>query len=207
MRAVRQIVTGDEQVLARSNQGPVDLLMIGDSITQGWDDEGLPVWNAYYGRRRAVNLGFNTDRTEHVLWRLHHGEAQGLAPKVAVVMIGTNNTGVSHDPPEATVAGIQAILTTLRARLPETKILLLGIFPRGASADDPLRLVNVAVNDRLRECADFQHIFYLDLSLLYLDKGGRLSQDLMPDLLHPNELGYRVWAQGVEAMLKQLLGE
>lgn len=196
-----------EQVLARSSQGAVDLLMIGDSITQGWDDEGRPVWNEYYERRSTMNLGFNTDRTEHVLWRLRHGEIEGLAPKVAVVMIGTNNTGASQDLPEDTAAGIQAILTTLRARLPGTKILLLGIFPCGASADDPFRRVNVAINNRLHELADAHHVFYLDLSQHFLDHEGRLRQDLLPDLLHPNERGYRVWAEGMEAMLKQLLDE
>jgi beta-glucosidase len=111
--------------------------VIGDSITQGWADEGGRIWDAYYGRRRAVNLGFNGDRTEHVLWRLDHGEVEGIAPKLAVVMIGTNNTGVRHDPPEETAAGIQAILAILRTRLPGTKILLLDVFPRSPSAIDP----------------------------------------------------------------------
>ncbi len=142
--------TQHEHTLARIRQGEVDLLLIGDSITQGWNDEGRRIWDAYYGRRRAVNLGFNGDRTEHVLWRLDHGEIEGIAPKLAVVMIGTNNTGTRHDPPEETAAGIQAILTTLRTHLPGTKILLLGVFPRSASADDRLRRLNVAINDRLR---------------------------------------------------------
>ena len=128
-----------EHALARIRQGEVDLLLIGDSITRGWADEGRRIWDAYYGRRRAVNLGFNGDRTEHVLWRLDHGEIDGIDPKLVIVMIGTNNTGARHDPPEETAAGIQAILTTLRTRLPGTKILLLGVFPRSASADDPLR--------------------------------------------------------------------
>ena len=109
-----------------------------------------------YGRRRAVNLGFDSDRTEHVLWRLEHGEVEEIAPKLVVVMIGTNNSNQRHDPPEETAAGIQAILTTLRTRLPNTKILLLGVFPRSASADDPLRRLNAAINERIRHYADNQ---------------------------------------------------
>ncbi len=181
--------------------------MIGDSITQGWGGEGQRVWEIYYGHRRALNLGFNGDRTEQVLWRLQHEEIDGIMPKVAVVMIGTNNSGMRKDPPEQTAAGVQAILAVLRARLSEMKILLLGIFPRGAEATDSVRRVNDTINDRLRQLADSQHVFYLDLGYLFLDPEGRLRLDLMPDLLHPNERGYQVWAEGMEDRLKLLLGE
>ncbi|MDO9120133.1 MAG: platelet-activating factor acetylhydrolase IB subunit [Nitrospira sp.] len=196
-----------ERNVARVRQGGVDLLMIGDSITQGWGDEGRRVWERYYAHRRAVNLGFNSDRTEQVLWRLQHGEIDGIHPKVAVVMIGTNNSGTRKDPPEETAAGVQAIVTLLRAKLPETKILLLGIFPRGAIANDSLRRLNSTINDRLRGFADGQHVHYLDLGHLFLDRDGRLKRDLMPDLLHPNQQGYQVWAEGMEAQLKALMGE
>lgn len=199
--------TRHEDTLERIHQGEVDLLLIGDSITQGWADEGRRIWDAYYGRRRAVNLGFNDDRTEHVLWRLEHGEIEGITPKVAVVMIGTNNTGGRHDPPEETAVGIQAILTTLRTGLPGTKILLLGVFPRGPSAEDPLRRLNAAINDRIRAYADNQHIVFLDLSLHFLDDQGDLSQDLMPDYLHPSERGYQVWADEMDEVIRKLLGE
>jgi beta-glucosidase len=193
--------------LERIHQGEVDLLLIGDSITQGWADEGRRIWDAYYGRRRAVNLGFNKDRTEHVLWRLDHGEIEGITPKLVVLMIGTNNTGTRHDPPEETAAGIQAILTTLRTGLPGTKILLLGVFPRGPSPDDPLRRLNASVNDRIRAYADNQHVVFLDLNRHFLDDQGRLSQDLMPDYLHLSERGYQVWADGMEDAIRKLLSE
>lgn len=199
--------TRHEHTLARIRQGGVDLLMIGDSITQGWSAEGRHVWNTYYGHRRAVNLGFSGDCTEHVLWRLNHGEIDGIAPKLAVVMIGTNNTGARRDPPEETAAGIQAILSTLRTGLPDTKILLLGVFPRGASSDAPLRRVNVAINALIRSYADNQRVFFLDLSSVFLDDQERLSPHLMPDYLHLNERGYQVWAEGMEIMLTRLLGE
>lgn len=194
-------------ILSRVRQGHVDLLMIGDSITQGWDEEGHQVWETYYGHRQAVNLGFNADRTEQVLWRLQNGELDGIWPKVAVVMIGTNNSGTRKDPSEQTAAGVQAILTVLRMRLPETKILLLGIFPRGATATDPLRQLNRTINERLREFADRQNVFYLDIGSRFLDAEGGLKADLMPDLLHPSEAGYRVWAEAMESQLKLLLGE
>jgi beta-glucosidase len=199
--------TQHEHALARIRQDKVDLLFIGDSITQGWADQGRRIWDANYERRRAVNMGFSGDLTEHVLWRLLHGEIDKIHPKLVVVMIGTNNTGRRQDPPEETAAGVQAILTTLRTRLPTSKILLLGVFPRGASADDPLRRLNAAINDRLRHYADNQQVFFLDLSRRFLDDQGRLSQDFMPDYLHLSERGYQVWADGMKDMITQLLGE
>ena len=196
-----------EDTLARIRQGEIDLMLIGDSITQRWANEGYRIWDAYYGHRRAVNLGFRGDGTEHVLWRLNHGEIDAIEPKLVVLMIGTNNTGRGNDPPEETAAGIQAILTTLRTRLPTSKILLLGVFPRGASADDPLRRLNAAINDRIRHYANNQQIFFLDLSHRFLDDQGRLSGDLVPDHLHLSERGYQVWAEGMEDMVRKLLGE
>ena len=200
-------ITQHEHTLLRIRQSEVNLLLIGDSITQGWADVGHRVWDKYYGHRRAVNLGFSSDRTEHVLWRLDHGEIEGISPKLVILMIGTNNTGTRHDPPEQTAAGIHAILTTLRMRLPSTKILLLGVFPCCASVDDPRRKLNVAINDRLQAYADNRQIFFLDLSRYFLDDQGRLIQDLMPDYLHPNERGYQVWADGMEDMVRKLLDE
>ena len=195
------------RAVARIQQGPVDLLSIGDSTRQGWEEDGRRVWDTFYGRRQAVNLGFNSDQTDNVLWRLQHGEIDGITPKLAIVMIGTNNATRREDPPEETAAGVHAILTTLRTRLPQTKILLLAVFPRGQSANDQLRRVNQAVNERLRAFADQRHVFFLDLGPRFLDKAGRLYEEVMPHALHPNERGYRLWAEGMEELVKTLLGE
>lgn len=109
------------------------LVFMGDSITEGWEKSGQAVWQRYYAKYDAVALGFGGDHTENLLWRLRHGEVDGLAPKVAVLMIGTNNTGDRHDDPTATAAGVKAILDELRSRLPHTKVLLLAVFPREES--------------------------------------------------------------------------
>ncbi|MEO1997995.1 MAG: GDSL-type esterase/lipase family protein, partial [Planctomycetaceae bacterium] len=109
----------------------IQLLMIGDSITHGWEGGGRKVWDEFYAQRNALNLGFSGDRTEQVLWRLQHGEVAGLDPKLAVIMIGTHTAGHRQDRPEHTAAGIKAIVSDLRKRMPKMQILLLGIFPRG----------------------------------------------------------------------------
>lgn len=196
-----------ERILERIRHQPVELVFLGDSIIQGWEDEGRRVWDRYYTDGRALNLGFDSDRVEHLLWRLEQGELEGLAPKVAIVLIGTNNAGQRRDRPEDTAEGIRTLVSTLRTKLPKTKVLLLAIFPRGATPQDPFRTLNDAVTEQIARLADHRQVFFLDLRSLYLDPEGRVRRDLMPDLLHPNEEGYRRWAVGMEGTLKQLLKE
>jgi beta-glucosidase len=181
--------------------------MIGDSITQGWENEGKAVWEKYYAKRNAVNLGYGGDRTENVLWRLQHGEVDGISPKVAVLMIGTNNTGHRMEKPQYTAIGIRTILDELRTRLPETKILLLGVFPRDELPDTPMRKINNEINRMIVDYADDQHIFFLDIGREFLDADGKLSREVMPDVLHLNEASYATWANAMEPALQELFGE
>src|SRR6266702_5020886 len=122
-------------VKAAHSHPDTQLLLIGDSITNNYDkpnppDENfLPTWKEFYEPRKALNLGFSGDATEHVRWRLAHGEIDGLHPKVAVLLIGTNNTGHFHQTAEQTIGGIDAVIGDLEQRLPQTQILLLGILP------------------------------------------------------------------------------
>jgi beta-glucosidase len=189
----------------RVKKGNVDLLMIGDSITHGWEGGGKDVWDKYYAKRNAVNLGIGGDQTQHVLWRLEHGNIEGVQPKLAVLMIGTNNAGSGN--PEAIAAGVEAIVAKLRDKLPQTKILILAIFPRGADPKDRLRQVNTKANGIIAKLADGKDVFFLDIGPKFLDKEGRLSRDIMPDLLHPNAKGYAIWAEAIEPSVKKLMGE
>ena len=185
--------------------GDVDLLFVGDSITHAWDGTGKPTWDRYYGHRNAVNLGFSGDRTQHVLWRLIHGELGGVRPKVAVVMIGTNNANT--DNPIEIFGGVRAVCNTLRAILPNTKILLLAIFPRGTTADDWRRKNNDAANALVAELDDGEWIHYLDIGDTFLAPGGVLPENIMPDALHPNARGYEIWAEAMEPTLARLMGD
>lgn len=188
----------------RVKKGNVDLLMIGDSITHGWENGGAKkIWDEYYGKRNAVNLGIGGDRTEHVLWRLENGNIEGISPKLAVLMIGTNNRSA----PEQVAEGIKAIVDKLRTKLPEMKILVLGIFPRGADDNDRLRQTNMKVNEIIAKLADNQKVFYLDIGDKFLAPDRTLPTDIMPDRLHPNEKGYKIWAEAVEPTIAKLMGE
>ncbi len=181
------------------------VIFIGDSITQGWENAGFNVWNRHYAKYNAVALGFGGDRTENVLWRLLHGEVDGLNPKVAVLMFGTNNTGHRQEKPELTAAGIKRDIEELQQRLPNTKILLLAIFPRDEKPDGELRQINNGVNAIISTFADNKKIFFLDINKSFLDEKGNLPKDIMPDLLHPNEKGYEIWAKAMEPGLLKLL--
>jgi beta-glucosidase len=189
----------------RVKKGNVDLLLIGDSITQGWEGAGKAVWEKYYTPRKAVNLGIGGDRTQHVLWRLENGNVEGIAPKAAVLMIGTNNSGMNSSMQIA--EGVEAIVKKLREKLPQTKILVLGIFPRGADVNDARRKVNIGANRSIAKLADDKMVFFLDIGDKFLNEDGTLSKEVMPDLLHLNEASYKTWAEAIEPKVKELMGE
>jgi beta-glucosidase len=196
-----------EQKLAEARQlgKSAQVVFIGDSITEGWEKSGAPVWQRYYKPLNGFAIGFGGDRTENVLWRLQHGEVDGLAPKVAVLMFGTNNTGHRQEDPKTTAAGIKRNIEELQKRLPDTRILLLAIFPRGEKPDDNLRQINEKINTIIAGFADNQKVFFANLNQAFLQPDGTLSRDIMPDLLHPNEKGYEIWAKAMAPELAKLL--
>lgn len=201
----------NERVKQGAEKGDIGILFIGDSITQGWEGAGKEVWQKHYAKRNAVNLGIGGDRTQHVLWRLDHGNLDGLdkpssgsPPALAVLMIGTNNV---HDTkPEQTAEGVAAIVAKLRERLPRMKILVLAIFPREAKPGD-LRKKNEKVNERIELLADNNTVFFRDISPAFLEKDGTLPKEIMPDELHLSPKGYQIWAEAIEADVKTLLKE
>jgi len=187
----------------RIKKGDVDLLFIGDSITQGWEGAGKAVWAEEYESKKAVNLGIGGDRTQHVLWRLDNGEIDGISPKAAVVMIGTNNLGANTN--EEIVAGISAIVKKLNDKLPKTKVLLLGIFPRAEKADHPLRARIKAINAEISKLENDKTVFYTNFGNRFLAEDGSLPKAVMPDFLHLSSDAYRTWADAIEGDLEGLL--
>lgn len=192
------------QMNERVKQGNVDLIFVGDSITHGWEGAGKAVWDKYYAHRNAVNLGIGGDRTQHVIWRLENGNIDGIAPKLAVVMIGTNNHG--DNSAEEISEGVTAVIRRLRNGLPDTNVLLLGIFPR---ADKPAKIQEklLKANSLIADLAADPKVHYLDIGRFFLDETGALPEAVMPDLLHPNEIGYQIWAEAIEPHVAELMGE
>lgn len=192
------------ELKARSEQ--IDLVFIGDSITHAWEDRGKREWAKYYAPRGGLNLGYGGDRTEHVLWRIEHGELQGISPSLVVLLIGTNNTGHRQDPPEQTAMGITEIVDQIHSRLPTAHILLHAIMPRGKNNDDPLRKINNRVNQLIRPLADRHYVKWLDLNYLFVGEDGILNENIMSDLLHPNVYQYKRWAEALEPIISSLMG-
>jgi len=200
-----------ETFVAQAEQGGIDLLFVGDSITAGWqwDKGGLNVWNKYYAPRHAAEFGIGYDRTQNVLWRMNHGELDGIKPKVVVLLIGTNNAGNEDNgkPRNATpeiIEGVTAIVQDLRVRLPESKVLLLAIFPRGQT-NNPVRAQLKEVNAGIAKLDDGKMVKFLDLGTNFLEPDGTLSRDIFPDRLHPNAKGYQIWADAMEPKLTEML--
>ncbi|HEY3899993.1 MAG TPA: platelet-activating factor acetylhydrolase IB subunit [Chthoniobacter sp.] len=200
-----------------SKKGEAQLVFLGDSIMQGWEKSGREVWDKYWGPLNAANFGVGGDRTEHVLWRLDHGNFDGLKPKEIVLMIGTNNTGHQGRPEkeldgaiyqctaQQTAEGVKAIVDKLKEKCPGAKILLLAIFPRGATPADKMRQQNDETNAIIKNLADNKTVFYLDIGSKFLQPDGTLSKDIMPDLLHPNAKGYEIWAEATAPKVKELM--
>jgi beta-glucosidase len=189
------------------NEKPIDLVFLGDSITHAWEYTAPEVWHKYYGDRNALNLGFDGDRTENLLWRIQNGELDGISPKLLVLLIGTNNAGHRQDSSKHTARGVKAILDELQSRLPTSKILLMAIFPRSKKPSQQLRVLVDGSNQLIKQYVDDKHILWMDINHQFLDPQGILHESIMPDFLHPNEAQYEVWASAIEATMKRLLAE
>lgn len=196
-----------------AKKGGVDVLFLGDSITDNWRKPkfGLAIWDENFAPLRAANFGISGDRTQHVLWRIKNGELTGIKPRVVVLMIGTNNTGFERDrrtprnsTPE-TISGITAIVHSLRTQLPETKILLFAIFPRAEKPTDPARRQIHEINQAIAKLHDGTHIFFLNIGAKFLEPDGTMLKEIAPDFLHPNTKGYEIWAEAIKQPLADLL--
>ena len=190
----------------KDSHGQAEVIFVGDSITQGWEANGKEIWAKYYAPRHALNLGIGSDHTQHVLWRLDHGNLEGLKPKVAVVLIGVNNIPDTNNTPRQVLEGVTAVVQKLRQKLPETQVLLLGIFPFREDFCDQ-RAKALQVNQALHKLDDGNWIRFLDFGYLFIQPDGRISKDMMRDFLHLSPTGYRIWAEAMELTLAAMLGE
>lgn len=204
-----------ESFLARGKSGPIGVLFLGDSITEGWG-KAPHVWEKYFGQYQPANFGIGGDRTQHVIWRIENGELDGISPKVLVLMIGTNNSG-DYNGAEIAAAD-KKIIELIQAKLPGTKILLHAIFPRGprknkegvityeAVLDAQKRMVAInAANAELAKLDNGTTIRYLDINARFLGNDSTIPHIIMPDQLHPNAAGYQLWAEAVKPLLDEMM--
>jgi N-acetylglucosamine-6-sulfatase len=191
-----------EAKIAESKAGGAEVVFLGDSITQGWETSGKAAWDEHFAPLKAANYGFSGDSTQHVLWRVRNGEFDGISPKSIVLLIGTNNARHGDFTPEQIADGIRAILVALAEKCPRSKVILLGILPRGADASDPWRRKCEAVNALLPALADGERVQYLNVNEKLLTADGILTQDIAPDLLHLSAKGYAILAGALKPKLQ-----
>jgi lysophospholipase L1-like esterase len=204
-----------DRFVERAQKGDVDVLFLGDSITQGWEGAGRDVWKENFAPLKAANFGIGGDQTQHVLWRITEGkELEGIHPKAAVLMIGTNNVGGNSA--EQIAEGIEAIVKELRRQRPKMKILLLGVFPRSGTRipreateakPDQLQPKIKEINRRIAKLDDGKNVVYLDIGDKFLAPDGSLHKDIMPDYLHLSKKGYEIWAHAIAPTLAKMLGK
>jgi lysophospholipase L1-like esterase len=188
------------EIAARGN---IDLLFVGDSITDWWARAGLPVWEQTFASLKAANFGIAGDTTQGVLWRMQNGELEGFKAKLIVLMLGTNN--INRNPNDEIADGDRAIVEEFKKRQPQAKVLLLGIFPRGADPNNPARAAIKEINAKLAKLADNKKVFYMDIGDKFLTSDGTLTTEIMADGLHPTAKGYQVWADAILDTVKTLM--
>jgi beta-glucosidase len=208
-RANANFYAAHAEFLKRSKE-PMDLLFIGDSITAGWS-KAPAIWSKYYGQWKPANFGIGGDQTHHVIWRIEDGELDGVKPKVAVLMLGTNNTGAHNA--EEIVAANTKIVRMIQQKIPGVKVLMLAIFPRGPRVagngvpdtwEKRMEIINAA-NVELAKLDDGNSVRFLNINEKFLGADGKIPADVMPDQLHPNEKGYQIWADAMHPLLTEMM--
>ncbi len=206
IRPAQGMVRNDQRhnaFVETAKTGDFDILFEGDSITDWWQQPaaqggGADVLKKHFGDAKIANFAVAGDTTQGVLWGLQNGEGQGHKPKAIMLMIGTNNANSCSGPEIA--EGVGAVVLELRKDFPDAKILLLAIFPRGAGANDPLRVKNEEANKIIAKLDDQKHVFFLNINSKFLDDKGALI-GFRGDNLHPSEQGYEIWASAVASTL------
>tara|TARA_R110000824_G_scaffold390760_4_gene587604 strand:+ start:22422 stop:23183 length:762 start_codon:yes stop_codon:yes gene_type:complete len=190
---------------------PIDLVFVGDSITQNYEKpEYQPVWQKFYGHRHALNLGYGMDTTGATLWRFRQGELKGLAPKVAVILVGTNDINMGRNG-EDTAAGMISVVEEVKARLPQTQILLLAILPSGPAPEKGIADVFANLTIFMHYAKD-PRVTLRDLTGVFIESDGQLKSEFFVEqppkrALHPNPEGQAAMAGAIDATLERLLGE
>ena len=192
-----------------ARRGGIECLLMGDSITDWWRRAGLEVYEANFGELDCANFGIAGDRTQGVLWRMQNGELEGYSPKLMMLMIGTNNLSARNrtpNTPTEIAMGIATIVNTFRVTFPDAKVLLLGVFPRGADPGDAYRESIRQINTLIANLDDGAHVRFMDIGDRFLASDGSIPVEIMADGLHPTTRGYEIWAEAVMPTFREMLG-
>ena len=201
IRPVPRNAARHDSFVELARKGDIDLLLVGDSITDLWRNS-TETYATFFGKYRVGNFAISGDTTQGVLWGLQNGEGTGFQPKAIMMMIGTNNSGANTGPEIA--EGVGAIVLELRKDFPNAKILLLAIFPRNAPTSNN-RKVNAEASAIYSKLGDNKNVFYMDIGEQFLSPDGTISTEIMADGLHPTAKGYVIWGDAVKDKLAELM--
>ncbi len=191
-----------EDQLALADKGNVDLMFLGDSITEGWPRD---IWDASFGAYKPGNFGIGGDNTGNVLWRLQDKRMARLSPKTIVLLIGVNNFGLCDEKPEQVFAGIKAVVAALRKQYPDARILLNAVLPTGELPKSERRQNVVALNKMVATLDDGRHVVFRDYGASFVRPDGSIGTDIMGDHLHLTQKGYAIWADAMLPDVKKLM--
>lgn len=204
-----RFIRGHAGFLQRAQEGPVELLFLGDSITADWKGVGKKVWQQYYHQYQSANFGIGGDQTENVLWRIENGELDRIRPKVIVLLVGTNDSRLNNAIDTANLN--KQIIKQIQLKSPQSKVLLLAVFPRGPRTwkgvleDSEKRMQMIKrLNRELAKSDDGKRVRFLNINAHFI-KNGLIPKKLMPDQLHLSEKGYEVWAEAMMPLLNEMM--
>lgn len=203
-----------EQMLANAKKGRIDVYFAGDSITRRSRTTDYPAllanWNHNFFGWNAADFGWGGDTVQNILWRLHHGELEGVHPRVIVLLAGTNNLGnrpASEAREDEVVLGIKAVLRTMRELAPDATIIVMGIFPRNDGPRPTAVMPSIRrINERIAKMADGKTVRYLNINDRLADEDGKLLEGMTVDRLHLSLKGYQIWADALKPLFTELLG-
>jgi lysophospholipase L1-like esterase len=203
--------TAHAELVNKARTGRIDVYFVGDSITRRWGaldyPELLANWRANFFGWNAGNFGWGADRIENILWRLEHGELDGVRPKVIVILAGTNNVGAQPGGDDKVLnieRGFTALVGLCQRKAPRATIVLTAIFPRN---DSPAVLPEIdRINAHLATLADGKRIRFLTVNDRLADNTGRLFDGMSADGLHPTVKAYQIWADALKPIFTELLG-
>lgn len=195
-----------KQHLQQTRKRQINIVFLGDSITQDWKKH-KSLWRQHYGKYGAANFGIGNDRTQQILWRIDHGLFDHMQPKLVVLNIGVNNLWGKPSGADRIAAGIEKIVAAIHRKSPQTKILLLGILPTGQRPNTPIRKKIRAINTRLTKLDDGKAIYFLDMGSEFLAADGSISKKIMPDYLHLSRKGYQIWVKSMQRQFTEILNQ
>jgi lysophospholipase L1-like esterase len=193
-----------EEINAAVRAQPYRMIFFGDSLTERFETWDAPqLWRGHMAARGVLNAGVGGDLTEHLRWRLDHGNLDGPPPQGILLLIGTNDLGIGRSVEDA-AEGIRANLLRLREKVPGARILLLALWPRGGDPDSKFRAPIRELNNLIRSCGDNRAVIYADIGGVLLDSDGRLSKAISPDLVHFNRAGYERLVPKLDQLIDSL---